>query len=193
MSGFFRVHRSVLGHPVLDGPHGLAGAWVVLLGRAEWPKGSVRTTWDALAGALGWNTISAKRWINRLEKAGMISSVTERHRLVLTILDRTTFSVEGCEGNGAGEITAGSATSFGKAKPVLGYGREPIPASIRREVFERDGEVCAYCCGIEGPFELDHIVPVAAGGGNEAANLTVACKPCNRSKSATPLIEWRAL
>lgn len=32
-------------------------------------------------------------------------------------------------------------------------------------------------------IELDHIIPVASGGTNETTNLTLACYPCNRSKS----------
>ena len=33
-------------------------------------------------------------------------------------------------------------------------------------------------------YEIDHIHPVAKGGGNELSNLQLLCPPCNRSKGA---------
>lgn len=45
---------------------------------------------------------------------------------------------------------------------------------------------CAYCGSGRG--EIDHIVPVAAGGPSATDNLTAACRTCNASKSATPLL-----
>lgn len=33
--------------------------------------------------------------------------------------------------------------------------------------------------------EIDHIVPVSKGGGNEASNLQVLCQECNRAKTDT--------
>lgn len=62
---------------------------------------------------------------------------------------------------------------------------------IRKRIFERDGHVCTYCGGGNGlDLECDHIVPVARGGGDDDANLTTACAPCNRSKGAKTLEEW---
>ena len=69
-------------------------------------------------------------------------------------------------------------------------GRQPIAAEVRRLVYDRDGEVCAYCGSEDGPFHIDHIVPVASGGQNDPDNLTVACKPCNLSKGAKSISEW---
>lgn len=67
--------------------------------------------------------------------------------------------------------------------------REPIGACLRSHIFERDGEVCAYCGSEEGPFEIDHILPVRLGGSNCVDNLTVACRTCNRSKGAKTIAE----
>ena len=36
-------------------------------------------------------------------------------------------------------------------------------------------------------FEIDHIVPQVAGGGNEMENLQLLCSPCNRLKGARPM------
>lgn len=64
--------------------------------------------------------------------------------------------------------------------------------ALRDVVFSRDGHECAYCGTIKGPMECDHIHPIALGGGNDASNLTVACRKCNRSKGAKTLDQWRA-
>ena len=61
-----------------------------------------------------------------------------------------------------------------------------IPAETRREVFARDGEACSHVdehgnrCGCRDFLELDHIVPRAKGGTDEASNLRVACRTHNR-------------
>jgi hypothetical protein len=36
-------------------------------------------------------------------------------------------------------------------------------------------------------LEVDHVVAVAAGGGNEMDNLVTSCEPCNRGKGARDL------
>lgn len=69
-------------------------------------------------------------------------------------------------------------------------GRTPMSAATRAFILERDGYRCAYCRTTEGPFEVDHIVPVSRGGGDEFENLTCACKGCNRSKGAKSVAEW---
>lgn len=62
---------------------------------------------------------------------------------------------------------------------------------IRQAIFDRDGWRCVYCGASEGPFECDHIFPISRGGTNDKSNLATACKPCNRSKAAKTLLEWR--
>lgn len=63
--------------------------------------------------------------------------------------------------------------------------------SIRRaSILERDGPVCAYCATEDGPFEIDHVIPISRGGSHEPDNLTVACRPCNRSKKDRTPDEW---
>jgi len=63
---------------------------------------------------------------------------------------------------------------------------------LRGVVFERDGFVCAYCGTMSGPFEIDHVIPVARGGTSVLSNLKVACSPCNASKRDHLLEEWVA-
>lgn len=65
------------------------------------------------------------------------------------------------------------------------------------EVFERDKWRC-HLCGertpkrLRGTFddrapELDHIVPLAAGGAHSYANTACSCRACNMAKGATPM------
>src|SRR6266536_3398246 len=63
--------------------------------------------------------------------------------------------------------------------------------SIRFDVFKRDGFSCAYC-GRKPPaviLEVDHVIPVADGGGDEYENLVTSCWDCNRGKGAKQLDE----
>lgn len=62
-----------------------------------------------------------------------------------------------------------------------------------------DPSVCTYCSATlnyrgsnpHAPtMQVDHIVPVARGGGDESENLAPACPDCNRSKHAQPLAAW---
>ena len=60
---------------------------------------------------------------------------------------------------------------------------------VRFEVFKRDQFTCQYC-GRRPPdvmLQADHVVPVVEGGGDELANLTTACQPCNAGKAGKGL------
>lgn len=64
--------------------------------------------------------------------------------------------------------------------------RKSISKKTRFEVFKRDGFKCQYC-GAHPPsvlLHVDHIRPVADGGGNDDENLVTACEPCNLGKGA---------
>ena len=55
-------------------------------------------------------------------------------------------------------------------------------------ILHRDGFRCAYCgaspMGDGIKLTLDHIIPVASGGGHTAENLISSCESCNFNKSA---------
>ena len=81
---------------------------------------------------------------------------------------------------------AGSAGRPAAAKPIKSSGRS-IPAEVKREVWRRDLGCCTYVdrhtgrrCGSRFFLELDHIVPVARGGGAEPANLRLRCAAHHR-------------
>ena len=82
---------------------------------------------------------------------------------------------------GAGSVAPTVAAKSGKSS-----GRS-IPAAVRREVWRRDQGCCSYVdrhtgrrCGSRFFLELDHIVPVARGGGAEPANLRLRCSAHHR-------------
>lgn len=63
--------------------------------------------------------------------------------------------------------------------------RQAISKKIRFEVFKRDSFMCQYC-GRKAPeilLQIDHIDPVATGGGNAILNLLTSCEECNAGKS----------
>jgi hypothetical protein len=60
-----------------------------------------------------------------------------------------------------------------------------VPRAVRRAVFERDGERCTFVdasgrrCESRTLLELDHGVPRARGGPDDAGNLSVKCRAHN--------------
>ncbi len=95
--------------------------------------------------------------------------------------------------------------------------KKKVTAEMRRTIAKKCGcepgkEVAAYCayCGFEGSvfwlvqpmdrgpgqiiignLEIDHVAPEFRGGQTEVSNFVLACRPCNRSKGAKPLEQWR--
>ena len=63
-----------------------------------------------------------------------------------------------------------------------------ISATLRRQVIERAGNRCEYCClaqtGQEATFHIDHVLPVVAGGRTAVENLALACVSCSLRKGA---------
>jgi hypothetical protein len=65
--------------------------------------------------------------------------------------------------------------------------RTPIPLNVRWTVLKRDNYRCVKCG--ESPsndhqvmLEVDHILSVARGGGNDIENLQTLCQRCNQGK-----------
>ena len=63
------------------------------------------------------------------------------------------------------------------------YARKPMTPSRKKQIINRDGGRCVRCHSTE-KLEVDHILPVALGGGNEDGNLQTLCFRCNRAKGA---------
>lgn len=60
--------------------------------------------------------------------------------------------------------------------------RQPIPAHVKRIVWERDNGQCVQC-GSRTDLHFDHMIPVSLGGGNSVENIQVLCQHCNLRKS----------
>lgn len=56
---------------------------------------------------------------------------------------------------------------------------------LQSRIYECGGK-CEWCDAsiLKKEFHIDHIIPLASGGGNTASNLAVTCPDCNLAKSA---------
>lgn len=48
-----------------------------------------------------------------------------------------------------------------------------------------------FQCGSMKDQSLDHIIPISRGGSHSVGNIMTLCLPCNKSKNAKLLVEWR--
>ena len=65
---------------------------------------------------------------------------------------------------------------------------------ISNEVFKRDNNTCFYCGRSDCKMEIDHLLPVSRGGGDDISNLVTSCRRCNAQKHDRTLeefLEWR--
>lgn len=76
-----------------------------------------------------------------------------------------------------------------KAKALGWDGEHHTVADVRALVIDQHG-LCAYCGRPLGLYHVDHIVPLSQGGGNDAANLALACPSCNMAKGSMGLLKW---
>lgn len=60
-----------------------------------------------------------------------------------------------------------------------------ISKALRFEILTRDGYRCRYCGAgaAQSVLHIDHVVPRALNGRDDAANLVTACQPCNYGKA----------
>jgi hypothetical protein len=61
-----------------------------------------------------------------------------------------------------------------------------VSKRVRYEVLRRDNFTCKYCGGStpDVTLTIDHVIPVALGGGDDPSNLVAACTDCNAGKSS---------
>jgi hypothetical protein len=82
-------------------------------------------------------------------------------------------------------VTAAAAVTKAAMAQALPAGkRVPLPAILKRKVFARSGGRCQYVhegrrCNSAYQLEIDHIRPLAYGGGHELEQLRVLCKSHN--------------
>lgn len=78
-----------------------------------------------------------------------------------------------------------------RRRAVVSRARAPIKVGQRFRILHRDGFKCRYC-GRAAPgvvLHLDHVLPVARGGGSEDKNLVTACQDCNFGKGSRLLAQ----
>jgi 5-methylcytosine-specific restriction endonuclease McrA len=63
---------------------------------------------------------------------------------------------------------------------------------VRQYLLEKWGRSCVYCGASGVCLQIEHIHPRARGGSNRITNLTLACEPCNKAKSAMPVGDFLA-
>lgn len=70
--------------------------------------------------------------------------------------------------------------------------KRSVSAEMKIKVLERDWYRCVQCSRTlpEVRLEIDHKVPIAAGGDNHTGNLQTLCAPCNREKGAKMLTRF---
>jgi 5-methylcytosine-specific restriction endonuclease McrA len=66
--------------------------------------------------------------------------------------------------------------AFGFEQPRDSWSKGNYP-----DVYARDGHACRYC-GSTSWLSIDHVIPRAQGGSDEADNLVVCCRSCNSRK-----------
>ncbi|WP_339765059.1 HNH endonuclease [uncultured Sulfitobacter sp.] len=78
-----------------------------------------------------------------------------------------------------------------KSKPKPPAASWPIPQSLRKRIYARDGNKCHYC-GSTQRLSLDHVVPQSRGGPHTDDNLVTCCKSCNSAKRDKGYLEFWA-
>jgi 5-methylcytosine-specific restriction endonuclease McrA len=81
------------------------------------------------------------------------------------------------------DTTSGALLPLDGARPHTRNGSTRKWRKARARILRRDGERCAYCGGHAD--QVDHVVPVFAGGSDKRENLVAACGRCNREKGAS--------
>lgn len=80
-----------------------------------------------------------------------------------------------------GVVTTSSALTPAAVRKIAPE-RITIGPDMRARILHRDRGTCRYCQTTVGPFEIDHVIPVAQGGATRLWNLVTACRDCNQRK-----------
>jgi hypothetical protein len=87
----------------------------------------------------------------------------------------------------ASEALRGGVTEIATKESSLG---DPVYfARVIRYLHERCNSKCVYCDSTE-ELQIDHLLPVSRGGGDEVGNLVLACKACNQRKGTQTATEF---
>lgn len=96
-------------------------------------------------------------------------------------------------------VAARYSTQVGRAKHSVRPNRESLSkrlGKVAAQIKARDDHRCAYC-GRDAEesgahLHLDHLTPKSDGGGDEPANLVLACRRCNSARQDMTLAQFAA-
>lgn len=143
---------------------------------------------DTQIGALtGVDPSTVRTLISELEEAGVFS----RNRAGVIYSRRMVADEKKAEqarkvGKLGGDIDLNALGTVPGGQRVKRFNRKDNPAKVKA-VWEACGGCCSHC-GVEmdfnhrnlpTSFEIDHIIPLSQGAGNELENLRGVCKRCN--------------
>lgn len=129
--------------------------------------------------------------------SGRVLAVDTDKRQALEAARRLLRAVEDADGQGCDGRPL-QASLWPAAELPVPSGSETAPRRAtrrRREVFERSRGMCHYCRAplqLLGPWHVEHMMPRALGGSDEAVNLVAACVRCNLRKADRSAIEFVA-
>lgn len=118
----------------------------------------------------------------KLERAQVLLAHSVRAGEVAEVLDRALDALLSKLETRRGAV----APAWQRAPRLERTDSRGIPASIRREVWARDGGRCTFTspsghkCAAERGLEFDHALPVAKGGESTAENLRLRCRAHNQ-------------
>lgn len=65
-----------------------------------------------------------------------------------------------------------------------GGNKRRVSESMKKHIASEQKWKCNLCHSIlDGSYEIDHIIPLYKGGGNQAANLQALCRNCHGKKT----------
>ena len=123
----------------------------------------------ALADLVGASKRTVMMAVKQLTEQGCLTSVRQQSDNRASMANRYCLHLDRVGGGDAPE------------QPAPRPKRRSVSTSKALAVFARDAYMCQHC-GTRDQLTVDHIKPVARGGGNELENLRTLCRPCNSSK-----------
>lgn len=133
----------------------------------------------------------ATRYMVVQPQAGVVLSVSEDKVQALAL---ARLRLHAANDKHLTEPPTGAQSELWPEEPLLTATPAPLYVSRRRRViFEHSKGRCHYCgttLDLTGKWHIEHQLPRALGGGDDALNLVAACVPCNLGKSDRTAIEF---
>ena len=135
------------------------------------------------------------RFLNRTKPKGWLApSVKSRADNILSFINKISKFIP--IANISIESVSFDTSTMSEDKKL--YGKEYQNGALkdnklRKFIFQKYDNKCAYCGTTNVKLEVEHIVSKSKGGTNSARNLTLSCRDCNELKSNLSLEEFAKL